>query len=68
MADTTALARPDLLTAADRCDRCQARAWVRVTITGMPLLFCGHHYQTHATSLQHYQVEDFREHLPAAAP
>ena len=35
------------LTRGDRCDRCGARAFVRVTIPaadGMELLFCGHHF------------------------
>jgi len=40
---TTALA-PSPLTAADRCDRCGAKAYVRVTLAaGGELLFCGHH-------------------------
>lgn len=32
------------LTAADRCDQCGARAYVRVAIPSGTLLFCGHHY------------------------
>jgi len=32
------------LTADDRCDRCGAQAYMRVTLTsGLELLFCGHH-------------------------
>lgn len=32
------------LTALDRCDRCGAQAYVRVTLgTGAQLLFCAHH-------------------------
>ena len=42
---TTALApNTEALTAADRCDRCGAQAYVRATlVTGGELLFCGHH-------------------------
>src|SRR5690606_27884370 len=31
------------LTAADRCDRCNAQAYVRVVLSVGELLFCGHH-------------------------
>ena len=32
------------LTAHDRCDRCGAQAYVRLTLeSGSGLLFCGHH-------------------------
>lgn len=40
------------LTAADRCDRCGARAYVRVTLAGSPLHFCAHHGQEHLPALQ----------------
>lgn len=36
------------LTTADRCDRCGARAYVRVTLPVGELLFCGHHAREHA--------------------
>ncbi len=36
------------LSAADRCDRCGAQAYVRVALTGGELLFCAHHYREHA--------------------
>ncbi|HEY8294229.1 MAG TPA: hypothetical protein VIG41_02725 [Micrococcaceae bacterium] len=41
---TTALASRELNT-LDRCDRCGAQAYVRVTLesSGGELLFCGHH-------------------------
>ncbi len=40
------------LTAADRCDRCGAQAYVRVTLTsGGELLFCGHHGKAHSDKL-----------------
>ena len=52
MADvTTALATT--LTAADRCDRCGAQAYVRARlITGGELLFCAHHGREHLPKLQ----------------
>ena len=41
------------LTAADRCDRCGARAYVRVTLSsGGELLFCAHHARQHEDSLR----------------
>ena len=40
------------LTAADRCDRCGAQAYVRVTLnSGGQLLFCGHHGKAHSDKL-----------------
>jgi hypothetical protein len=36
------------LTAADRCDRCGAQAYVRVVLPAGELLFCGHHAREHA--------------------
>ena len=41
------------LTAADRCDRCGARAYVRVILaSGGELLFCAHHARQHQDSLR----------------
>lgn len=39
------------LTAADRCDRCGARALVRVVLLSGDLYFCGHHYHAHEVAL-----------------
>jgi hypothetical protein len=40
------------LTAADRCDRCGVRAYVRVLLpSGLELLFCAHHNRLYATAL-----------------
>jgi hypothetical protein len=42
-----------ILTAADRCDRCGARATSRVTLTGGgELLFCGHHTRRYDEALR----------------
>ncbi len=35
------------LTAADRCDRCGAQAYVRVVLASGELLFCAHHARAH---------------------
>lgn len=48
----TTLAHPPQLTAADRCDRCGAQAYVRVQFTATtPLLFCRHHYLHHEAGI-----------------
>lgn len=40
------------LTAADRCDRCGARAVARATFgSGAHLLFCAHHLRIHEEGL-----------------
>jgi hypothetical protein len=41
------------LTASDRCDRCGAQAYVRVTLAGgLDLLFCAHHNKEHEDKLK----------------
>ena len=41
------------LTSADRCDRCGARAGVRVTLaSGAELCFCAHHYRESRVALE----------------
>ncbi|WP_106249351.1 DUF7455 domain-containing protein [Allonocardiopsis opalescens] len=55
---TGALAPTKPLTAADRCDRCGAQAYVRVRLSaGGELLFCGHHMRQHGDSLRKLAVE-----------
>lgn len=51
---TTALApNTAALTAADRCDRCGAPAYVRFTLAaGGELLFCAHHAAEHGPALE----------------
>ena len=44
------------LTIADRCDRCGARAYVRVTLPVGELLFCGHHAREHAAKFAELAV------------
>ncbi|MBI4939388.1 hypothetical protein [Kineosporia sp. A_224] len=49
---------PAALTAADRCDRCGARAYVRVLLPkGGELLFCAHHGRAHQDALREKAVE-----------
>ena len=51
---TTAVA-PDAsaLSAADRCDRCGAQAYLRVElVSGGELLFCAHHAREHSDALR----------------
>ena len=41
------------LTAADRCDRCGAQAYLRVELqTGGELLFCAHHAREHGDKIR----------------
>jgi len=57
MADVTTALAPTL-TAADRCDRCGAQAYVRVRLTsGGELLFCAHHGREHLPKLQDLAIE-----------
>lgn len=54
------------LTAADRCDRCGAQAYVRVLLPTGELLFCAHHARRHAAAFAdvavHVQDETARLH------
>ena len=46
------------LTATDRCDRCGARAYVRVLLPSCrELLFCAHHNRQYASALTKIAVE-----------
>jgi len=71
---TTALAPSSALSAADRCDRCGAQAYVRVTLTsGGELLFCAHHGREHAEKLKSIAVTIHDEtsrlsDIPSTAP
>jgi hypothetical protein len=41
---TTEEAKEYILTAHDRCDKCDAQAYVMVKGVSGALMFCGHHY------------------------
>ena len=46
------------LSAADRCDRCGAQAYIRARlISGGELLFCAHHGRQHLPQLQAHASE-----------
>ncbi len=70
----TAAIAPHILSAADRCDRCGARAYLRVTLPGGgELLFCAHHGRAHEDALiaADARIEDETAKLndvPATAP
>jgi hypothetical protein len=49
---TTLLAPTKSLTAADRCDRCGAQAYVRVILAAGDLLFCAHHGRRYEPKLR----------------
>ena len=63
---------PTPLTAADRCDRCGAQAYVRVVLAKGELLFCAHHARRHASAYAdvalHVQDETERLHEEHGAP
>lgn len=57
---TPTAAPPHLLplTASDRCDRCGARAYLRVVLPGGgELLFCAHHGRAHESALRAADAE-----------
>ena len=67
---TTALAN-DPMTAADRCDRCGAQAYVRVVLSaGGELLFCGHHGREHRDALREVarDIQDETQKLASTSP
>ena len=70
---TTAVASSPL-TAADRCDRCGAQAYLRVELqSGGELLFCAHHAREHGDKLKEIAVNVIDEThklttTPASAP
>ncbi|MDP9807119.1 hypothetical protein J2S70_001701 [Trueperella bonasi] len=47
-----ALIETPSLTAADRCDACNAQAYVRVELSSGELLFCAHHARKHMPALE----------------
>ena len=69
---TTALAPgASALSAADRCDRCGAQAYLRVELqSGGELLFCAHHAREHGDRLREVAaaVHDETHKLTAVPP
>jgi len=66
----TAVAPGAALTAADRCDRCGAQAYLRVELqSGGELLFCAHHAREHGDKLREVAATVIDEtHKLAATP
>ena len=58
------------LSAADRCDRCGAQAYLRVElVSGGELLFCAHHAREHSDALREVAATVIDEtHRLAATP
>ncbi|MFW6599799.1 DUF7455 domain-containing protein [Propionibacteriaceae bacterium Y2011] len=57
---STNIVEDTTLSAADRCDRCGAQAYVRVTLPSGELLFCAHHGKEHGDKLKQValKIED----------
>lgn len=53
------------LTLQDRCDSCNAQAFVMVKLLSGELFFCGHHFTQHELSLREsaYEIVDEREYI-----
>ena len=70
--EQAALVLAGTLTATDRCDRCGARAYVRVLLPShLELLFCAHHNRQYASALARIAVEirdetDLNAHVTAS--
>jgi hypothetical protein len=59
------------LTAADRCDRCGAQAYVRAVLaSGSELLFCSHHWRDNEARLREVaiSIHDESGRLAGVAP
>jgi len=54
---STTVIEDQTLDASDRCDRCGAQAYLRVTLTsGGELLFCAHHARAHSDKLKQVAI------------
>ena len=65
----TAVLTTPPMTAAERCDRCGAQAYVRVLLaSGGELLFCAHHGREHSAKLREVaaEIHDESARLPGA--
>ena len=73
-ADVTTAVAPSALSAADRCDRCGAQAYLKVELqSGGELLFCAHHAREHGDKLREMAAHVVDEtgrlrETPASAP
>lgn len=57
------LEKEQILKVTDRCDRCNAQAWVLVKGLSGELYFCSHHFNKHQEELKNwaYEIIDERE-------
>ena len=56
--DTAVAPQAPALTAADRCDRCGAQAFLRAVLPGGgELLFCAHHARAHEEKLRQVAID-----------
>ena len=53
------------LKVSDRCDKCQAQAFVLVKLINGELYFCGHHFTEYEINLREsaYEIVDEREYI-----
>ena len=53
------------LKVSDRCDKCQAQAFVLVKLASGELYFCGHHFNEYELNLREsaYEIIDEREYI-----
>ncbi|MBT2396854.1 hypothetical protein [Streptomyces sp. ISL-100] len=68
---TTVLTPASPLTAADRCDRCGAQAYLRVVLaSGGELLFCAHHGRKFEPELKKIaaEIQDETDRLTPVPP
>ena len=55
---TASLEVEDLLDAKDRCDKCQAQAYVLVVLPEeLTLMFCGHHWNEYSDKLLEIAID-----------
>lgn len=59
--ESTTVVTDYLLTAKDRCDACNAQAYVYVAFESGDLLFCLHHWKEHSEVLNDTAMEVYDE-------
>ena len=64
----TATMQHPTMTAADRCDRCGAQAFIKAVMSGgLELRFCGHHGKAHLEKLNEV-AEQVIDETPRLSP
>ena len=55
--------KPRVLNQLDRCDRCNAQAFILVKLISGELMFCGHHFNKNSNILidSSYEIIDERD-------